>query len=153
MFLFENAHGGRIAVLPYFIHPADGAEGHMVCYQRRQLLKAACDWMQPDLFPVWVEDPTDFSVQTWLEEKRLVCCLTNLSFDVAEEITICLQVPGIAPERAVYLAADGTKRKLPVVRCEPGSAPDAVRWQIRLSTPAFHPLIVIVERNFAHVPH
>jgi hypothetical protein len=143
--LYQNARGGRIALLPYVLHAVSGSLTHMISYHRRHMLKAIVDWMNPGVPPVWVEEPSLIAVQTWDDGRRLTVCLVNTSYDTAESLTVLM--PGdLSPENASTINPKGRPvalgKRITRSALEGGKA----RWTIRATLAAFDPFLLIVNR-------
>jgi hypothetical protein len=144
--LFKNASGGKIATLPYAIGPTDSDLRHFICYQRQFMFRRIFDWMNPESVPVFVEHPSDFAVQCWDDGKRLMCCITNLSYDDAEHIVIKFNAGTLNIANAFYIAADGSVKPLsPFV--EDLSSPGETRWRIKNNFHIFTPFIIIMNKG------
>ncbi|MEI7818411.1 MAG: hypothetical protein WCI45_14590, partial [Desulfuromonadales bacterium] len=144
--LFENASGGKIATLPYAIGPIDSDLRHFICYQRQFMFRRIFDWMNPESVPVFVEHPSDFAVQCWDDGKRLMCCITNLSYDDAEHIVIKFNAGTLNIANAFYIAADGIVKPLsPFV--EDLSSPGETIWRIKNNFHIFTPFIIIMNKG------
>ena len=105
--LYENSLGGRIAVLPFVMNPTDQYMARFMCYQRLFMLKRVFDWMDPKAIPLIVEEPSGFAIQVWDDDHRLTACLTNLSHDIPESITVRFASRELATSTAQYLNDDG----------------------------------------------
>ena len=140
--LNENSRGGRIAVLPYLITANDGDSRHLLCYQRRFMLRKIVEWMNPKVLPVFVEKPTDFLVQSWDDGEMLTLCLTNLSYDTCEHIKVVLAHKAILQyEKAKFVNDNGAIKVLKVSSVQIENDNRQV-WDIEHSCSAFRPLII-----------
>ena len=146
--IHQNPGGGKIALLPYAlqaISPTFGGMTHLVCYHRRHMLKAILDWMNPDVLPLWVEEPSLIAVQTWDNGKHLTACLINASFDPAESLTILL--PGdLSPEKACTINPRGRKTSLSGRITRTAMEGGKARWTLRVQLSAFDPFLLMLER-------
>jgi len=93
--------------------------------------------------PVWVEKPADFAVQCWDNGERLTSCITNLSYDIADEITLCIHADNVSIKNVSFIADNGELSSL-AERIEDHSTPAGTSWQIRGMFPIFKPFIMIV---------
>jgi hypothetical protein len=140
--LYENALGGRIAVLPYALHAHVESMPYLVRYHRREQLKHIFDWMCPDAFPVWLASPSDIGVQVWEEDRRLTVCLTNLSFDILDHVLLELPASAWRGDRGSCLTrTDGIRPLADIATCEKGD-----RWRIRVTLLPFDPVILRLDR-------
>jgi hypothetical protein len=144
--LFENTRGGKVAVFAFCIGSSDPDTRHLVCYPRQWALRQILRWMAPETMPVFVEAPTDFAVQCWDDGNRLVACITNLSYDSADALTIEINADGLAPDAAQYLDDDGECRTLSQY-IDDVSTGSRTLWHIRRPVTLLRPLIVVVERG------
>lgn len=142
--LFENRLGGKIAVLPYKIGPLDPDLRHFICYQRQYMFRQVFQWMDPGVMPVLVEKPADFAVQCWDNGERLTVCITNLSYDIADEITICIHADDVSIKNVSFIADNGELSSL-AERIEDESTPSGTRWRIKGMFPIFKPFVMIVD--------
>jgi hypothetical protein len=145
--LFVNDAGGKIAVLPYKIGPQDTDLRHFICYQRQHMFQKVFKWMSPESIPVTVADPSDFAVQYWQDENRTTICLTNLSYDIADEVIIELQDSGNAIiENTSFIDDDGIiyplRERLESLSCETGS-----KWKLKGNFPIFKPFIILIKSS------
>jgi hypothetical protein len=144
--LFENALGGRVAILPYALQGIEADLSHLICYHRRAQFKAVFDWMGADAFPAWLDAPADVGVHLWEDPQRLTVCLTNLSYDVAESFVLELPDSSWQPEYATWLGPDGTREplagRIAITRSECRN-----QWRIELPLRTFDPVVVIVRRH------
>lgn len=144
--LFSNKTGGKIAVLPYAIGPLDGDLRHFICYQRQFMLRRVFDWMNPLAVPVFVEEPSDFAVQCWDDGERLTCCLTNLSYDVAEHVAVRFADSCLSAGAALFLDEEGRMSPLAPLIEEDSSHPNGKRWKIRKHFHIFDPFMITVKK-------
>ena len=141
--LFENKSGGKIAVLPYAIGAFDPDLSHFICYQRQEMFRRIFEWMNSAAVPVLVEKPSDFSVHCWDDGKRLTVCVTNLSCDIADEITVNLQAGDLSAEKASYVSASG--ELLPLSgQIEEVSGGSGTRWKIKGVFAIFKPFVMVI---------
>ncbi len=141
--LFENSLGGKIAVLPYAITAMDGDLRHFICYQRRHMFRKLIEWMNPRSLPVFVEDPSDFAVQCWDDGRKMICCLTNLSYDDAGHIIIKFNTVAMALADASFINDDGNVEPLSLLAEDLSSAGET-RWRIKRTFHIFNPFITII---------
>ena len=144
--LFENASGGKITTLPYAIGPIDGDLRHFICYQRQFMFRRIFDWMNQESVPVFVEHPSDFAVQCWDDGKRLMCCISNLSYDDADHIIIKLNAGPLNIANASFIAEDGSVEPLSPF-AEDLSSPGETRWRIKNNFHIFTPFIIIMNKG------
>lgn len=98
--------------------------------------------MNPLALPVYVENPTDFLVQCWDDGKTLTTCITNLSYDRASEIkTVFEHYTELSPEKAVYLAHDGSLKPL-TAKSSPNDSYSRQIWTINYNFEAFDPVVI-----------
>ena len=139
--LYENVKGGKVATLAYPIDANDGDNRHLFCYHRIYMFRKVIEWMNPFVLPVFVENPTDFLVQCWDDEKMLTVCLTNLSYDSCDDLRLSFvhrKVPD--PAGAVFIDDTGELKPLRVV---PVVSDDGNHiWDIKHTCYAFKPLII-----------
>ena len=143
--LFENISGGKIVTLPYSIGPLDSDLRHYICYQRQFMFRQVFEWMNPESVPVFVEYPGDFAVQCWDDGKRLMCCITNLSYDDAEHIVLKLNAGSLNIANASFITEDGKLESLSS-RAEDLSSPGEIRWRISKPFHIFTPFIFIINK-------
>ena len=145
MILFENALGGKIAVFACRIGSSDPDTRHLVCYQRQWVMRQILAWMAPESMPVFVESPKDFAVQCWDDGNRLLACITNLSYDNTDEITVEINVAGLTPAAVRYMDDDGASQSL-TEYIEDVSTDAQMLWRIQRPMPLLRSLVMIVER-------
>ena len=142
MILYENRLGGKIAILPYSFTAYDADIRHLLCYQRRHILRKIITWMNPLALPVYVENPTDFLVQCWDGSKFLTVCITNLSYDSSAEIKVVFaHNTKLLCENAEYLDDKGQLNQLAVDSLQNGNNGHQV-WVIRHDFAAFKPVVI-----------
>lgn len=144
----ENILGGKIAVLPYKIDSTHSDLRHLTCYQRQFMFSRIFQWMNPQALPVLVINPSAMGVQCWEDSKRLTVCITNLSYDIAEEITIrlhsvCTEFSGSAS----YIADDGKMLSFGGL-LEDVSTSAETTWRIKITLPIFKPIIIIINKKY-----
>ena len=90
--------------------------------------------MDPMAVPAVVENPTCFAVQYFDNGKHAFVGLANLSFDIAEEVTIVFADPELDVANGKYLREDGELRPLSEISKElaPG------KWEITKQLSIFH---------------
>jgi hypothetical protein len=143
--LFENRLKGKIAVLPYRIRATDPSLRHLICYQHQTMFRRVVAWMDNGAIPAFVEAPTDFAVQCWDNGKRLTVCITNLSYDVADEITVAFNAGALAIDKALFVTRQGELSSL-ADQIEDLSTASETRWRIRHTFAIFDPLIIVINR-------
>jgi hypothetical protein len=141
--LFENSSGGKIAVLPYVISAMDPDLRHFICYQRQFMFRRIFEWMNLGSLPVFVEDPSDFAVQCWDDGKRMTICITNLSYDDANEIVINFNAKLLSRKKASFLDNDGKLVPLGVA-LEDISTSKRTMWRIKKQFHIFTPFIILI---------
>jgi len=140
--LYQNSRGGRIAILPYSISADDGDNRHLLCYQRRYMFRKIIEWMNADVLPVFVEEPTDFLVQCWDNGQVLTVCLTNLSYDSFSEVKVIFtHKEKLHFDEAVYVSDNGTLNKLQISLIQSNEG-DGHICKIKHEFSAFRPLIM-----------
>jgi len=140
--LYENSMGGKVAVMAFVFTVGEGDVRHLLCYQKRYLLRNVIRWMNAAVLPVFVENPTDFLVQAWDDGAVLTACLTNLSFDRCRQLAVAFSHAKHLPaENATYVDDDGAIRSLDVIDVNAGRL-DNQHWTIRHESHAFEPLFI-----------
>lgn len=139
--LYENSLGGKIAVLPFVMEPTDEYMAHFMCYHRLFMFKRVFDWMNAGAIPLIVEDPSIFAVQVWDDGRRLTACLTNMSYDIAESITVRFGGQKIVASTAMYLDDSGNLVPLEIRQ----GSKEKNYWEIHRTIQTFRPLILAVE--------
>ena len=134
MTVFENAFGGKVAVMSIRIGPAVGDVHFLANYHRRTLMRNVIRWMDPKVLPISVEDPAWFAVQYFDDGKTILAGLTNTSYDVARELTVSFADPDLDWEKGEYLREDGVLRPL----AEISEAVSGGKWKIVKELPIFH---------------
>jgi hypothetical protein len=146
--LYENAQGGRVAVLPFTISYKDDGIFHLLCYQRRYMLRKIIEWMNPAVLPVFVEDPTDIFVQCWDDGEVLTVGLTNASYDSCSELTVTFEHPGkLCSQEATFIADDGTTQKIDLASTGSDEQGRPV-WTIHHECHAFRPLLMRIPHSW-----
>ena len=110
------------------------------------MFRSILAWMHPGVATVIVEHPSDVAVQVWEDERRLTLCLTNLSHDVARELTVRIERDGLSPERAWTLSTKGRRVKLGR-RGRAEASPMGALWHIKGPVHAFDPLLLILDKK------
>jgi hypothetical protein len=144
--MFENILGGKIAVLPYKIDAVASDLRHLTCYQRQFLFRALFQWMAPAALPVMVDAPSAMGVQCWEDSKQITACITNLSYDIADDITIRVHADHISAGNVSYIADSGEMLSLGG-RVEDLSTPAETLWKIKMTLPIFKPFIIIIHKS------
>ncbi len=140
--IYENALGGKIALLPYGISPLNDNPTYLINYQHRQLFENIFNWMEPSLFPVFIESPADFTLQIWQGPRSLLVCITNLSFDETDAVTITVNNARISMENARYIDLNGEMQPLSVEKT--GCNGEAIsQWKINHHFGTISPLIIV----------
>lgn len=132
--LFEHKFGKKVAVMNYRLPAANPCRRHLVCYQKQVQFLNLVRAMDPMAVPAVVEDPTCFAVQYFDNGKNVFVGLSNLSFDIAEEITIAFADPELDIANGKYLREDGELRPLAEIAKE--AAPG--KWKIAKQLSIFH---------------
>ena len=142
MCIYINALGGKIAILPFPITSNEGDSRHLLCYARKFVLRKIQQWMDPYAVAAFVEEPSDFMVQTWEDNDSLTICLTNLSYDCCHEMELIITHPQKpSPIGVQCLADDGHFVKVDIIE----SKEDGIgiqRWRIRHEFTAFRPFVM-----------
>lgn len=139
MTLFENSLGGKVCLLPFSIRLAETNPAHLICYQRRTMLRKIIDWMKPDLFPLFVDNPVDIMTQAWRDDTGTFICLTNLSYDLQTEISVISDSDQTVLSEYLYLNDDGNWAEL----SGKASKTDGERqWRIEHDFLPFSPLVI-----------
>ncbi len=144
--LFENRLGGKIAVLPYSILGVENDLRHFICYQRQYMLKKIFQWMSPGVVRVLVEYPADFAVQVWEDERKMTVCITNISYDVIDNITLRIFDSKVSPEKTYFLGDDGKLYPLKE-HIKDISLADETRWEVNHTFTIFRPFIMLLEKG------
>jgi hypothetical protein len=145
--LFTNAFGGRIAVLPYALHAQDGEMRHLIRYHRREQLRRILAWMCPDAVPLWLLSPSDVGVQVWEDAQQLTVCLTNLSFDIQDQVIVEMSDTSWHGGHGRYLTRTGAWQSLADLAMRDTEQP--MRWHIPVALAPFDPVVFIFERCIA----
>jgi hypothetical protein len=143
--LFENTVGGKIAVLPYKIDPVALSLRHLTCYHRQFMFRQIFQWMAPQALPVLVTSPSAMGVQCWENNRQITACITNLSYDIAEEITVRLHSDSVSADNASYIADNGDILPLGG-QVEDISTPTETIWKIKITLPIFKPFLIIINK-------
>jgi hypothetical protein len=143
--LFENRLGGRVATLPYSFHAIEQDISHLICYQRRHQLKSVFNWLNSKTFPVWLISPADIGVHLWKDDKRITICLSNLSFDCAEEISLEINIPSLVREKVNFIAENGEIVSLTNRIVEESAGAGRRIWRMKLELKPFSPAVLILE--------
>ncbi|MDD5706723.1 MAG: hypothetical protein PHR35_12445 [Kiritimatiellae bacterium] len=144
--LFGNRLGGRVAVLPYALHALEADLSHFICYHRRHQFKAIFDWMKPDALSVWLVSPSDVGMHLWQERERTVVCLSNLSFDGADEVVLDVHDPALDASRTTLIADDGRLVPMAGKIAEQSEAGGRRRWRLALELRPFRPAVLLLDR-------
>ena len=136
--IYENSLGGKIALLPYGISPLNDNPTYLINYQHRQLFENIFNWMQPSLFPVFIESPTDFALQIWQGSRSSLVCITNLSLDETDTVTITVNSNRILMENARYIDSNGEMQPLSIEKTDRDGL-----WKINYHFGTIDPLIVV----------
>ncbi|MEI6421936.1 MAG: hypothetical protein WCP55_06930 [Lentisphaerota bacterium] len=132
--LFENTVGGKITVLPYKIDPVASDLRHLTCYHRQFMFRQIFQWMAPQALPVLVTNPSAMGVQCWENSRQITVCITNLSYDIAEDVTIRVHSDSVSAGNASYIADNG--EILPLGgQVEDMSTPSETVWKIKITLP------------------
>ena len=132
--LYEHKFGKKVAVMNYRLPAVNPVRRHLICYQKQVQLLNLVRAMDPMTVPAFVDDPTCFAVQYFDNGKQVFVGLANLSYDIAEELTITFADPGLDVENGKYLREDGELRPLAEIAEEltPG------KWKLSKQLAIFH---------------
>ena len=145
MCIYINGFGGKIAVLPFTITSNEGDSRHLLCYARKFVLRKIQQWMNPYAVAAFVENPSDFLVQTWEDNDSSTICLTNLSYDCCQELELIIANPQkLSPTDAQYLADDGQFVKVDIIESKQVDI-GIHRWRIRHKFYAFRPFVMRIK--------
>jgi hypothetical protein len=142
MCIYVNSLGGKVAILPFTITSNEGDSRHLLCYARKFVLRKIQQWMDTYAVPAFVEEPSDFMVQTWDDNDSLTICLTNLSYDCCHELELIISHrQRLSPIGAQYLADDGQFVSADIVKAKENC--DGIqRWRIGHEFTAFRPFVM-----------
>ena len=134
MTLFENSLGGKVAVMNLRISPALCDVRQFVSYQMQTLMRNLLNEMDPAAIPAFIENPACFAIQYFENETSAFVGISNISYDVAEEITISFRNPALDVEHGSYLNEDGSLLPLSDIMVNLGGN----KWKIRKQLTIFH---------------
>ena len=140
--LFENRLGGKVAVMNYRVGPATAWLDHLINYQKQLQLRNILNAMDPMSVPVFVEDPTCFTVQYFDDGNTVFTGIVNTSFDAAQEITVTFADPELNVEKGSYLAEDGTFKPLSDIVKKINDR----QWKITHKFPVFHFFAITISK-------
>ena len=134
MTIFENKLGGKVAVMTLRVGPTAGELRHFISYQKQLMMRNILNWMDPAAIPAFVEDPTCFAVQYFDNGKHALVGFTNISYDIAHELTVSFADKDLDMANGKYLREDGKLRPLTeiAVKLEDG------KWKITKDLSVFH---------------
>lgn len=110
MILHTNQYGGKVCVTNYRIAALEYDLRHFLCYQKQHILRRVLAFMD-HTEPVFVESPSCCAVQYYENPEETLIAVTNLSYDVTQEITLTFAEPSDL-SGASYIGDDGTLQKL-----------------------------------------
>ena len=119
MVLFENALGGRVAVLPYDSQQDVASLGMafqpistpgFLSFVRQAQMTDALQWLNRGPLPLFVPNAPSVYPLLTRQEDRLIASVTNLLPDPVDNLTLELATPGFALSAVQHLQDDGTWR-------------------------------------------
>jgi hypothetical protein len=134
MTLFRNKLGGKVAVMNLRVSPTLDDVRQFVSYQMQTVMKNLLREMDPSVLPAVVEDPSCFAVQYFENRTHAFVGISNISYDVAQEITISFENAALDVENGCYLNEDGTLLPLSGIM----EALGGNKWKIRKTLSIFH---------------
>ncbi len=128
-----NKLGGKVCVTAFRINAVAYDQRHFICYQKQHILRQVLKFMD-DTEPAYVTSPSCFAVQCFDN----MLAVTNLSYDVAEEI--CIHVKESEKwAQGQYIADDGTLRPLSgLITAQSGSS-----LTLKITLPIFKTLFIL----------
>ena len=143
MLLFENSLGGKVAVMAYRINPMTPDMRHLISYQKQTLMRNIIEYMDMSAIPLFVENPSCFAVQYFDNGQNILAGMTNISYDIAHEITVVFNDSRADVANAKYLNEDG--QMLPLSNIAEKIAEN--KWKIRKDLAIFHYFAIQIPRK------
>lgn len=143
MILFENASGGKVAVMTFNINPITADMRHLISYQKQTLMRNIVENMSKNAIPAFIEEPSCFALQYFDDGENILVGLVNTSYDAAHEIIITFNDSCADVANGKYLNNDGKLLPLSDVAEELALA----KWKITGDFSVFHYFVMQIPRK------